>query len=97
LLRKSARRNTHDKHAVFDQFHATVLAEWTLHNGRPESACSIDKAEIDATQSSGQRVEKCRQWRRLIVARCHDSTRERSISAAGVKALGRGDAVVTSV
>jgi tRNA (Thr-GGU) A37 N-methylase len=74
-----------------------VFAKRTLHNGRPQCACAINETKIDATKSSRECVKELRELDRLIVVTTHDKASERSMTAAGVSAPGRGDAVVTNV
>jgi len=96
-LRERARRNTHDEHAILDEFDATVLGEYRIHNGRPELARFINEAKVDSPKSSRESVQEFAQRGRLFLSPVHDNTRVRSMTAAGDSAPGSGDAVVTRV
>ena len=96
MLRKCTRRNAHDEDAVFDHLDATVLGDDRINDAWPQLSGPIDETQIDSSKTPRQRVEKIAQ-RRWIVARAHEVTSDRSITAAGVSAPGSGDAVVTNV
>ena len=96
-LRECTRWHRHEEHPILHEFGPAMLGEHGIDDRRPELSNLVDHAQVDLLQTTGDGVQKIAESFGLVPSVVHGSTFVRSTTAAGLMALGSGDAVVTRV